>query len=260
MPEPASTAELNQKQYADRVGVTPSRISRATKEGGVVQGKYVSAQDAVVRESDGKLLGCQEPVEWDVSPGDASSKSARKAAGITLGEERNQHGMGNRENGRARRTLRPEAARRTKAKTAAAPREVAASKRLSKKPGRLPGLRLLEARGSSAACSVSGKPLLVSSSRQSLWGARRGRFSGAEPLGSESPSTPSEQTRPQEPTRQIRPKGLRRPVRHGLLPGMSQDEGGQKQRGQFSVGKERLARGRPVETRAASHRAGSGHK
>jgi len=70
----------------------------------------------------------------------------------------------------------------------------------------------------------------------------------------------AEQTHPQEPTRQIRSKGLRRPVRHGLLPGMSQDEGGQKQRAQFSVEKERLARGRPVGTRAASRWAGSGHK
>ena len=41
---------------------------------------------------------------------------------------------------------------------------------------------------------------------------------------------------PQEPTLQIRSKGLRRPLRHGLLPGMSQDGRGQeRKRRQFSV-------------------------
>lgn len=101
MPDSAPAAKLNQKQYADRVGVTPSRISRATKDGGVVQGRYVPSRDAVVRESDGKLLGYEEPVERDVSRGDVSARSAQKAAGNGSRGSRSERGGGHRKNGRA---------------------------------------------------------------------------------------------------------------------------------------------------------------
>lgn len=101
MPDSAPAAKLTQKQYADRVGVTPSRISRATKDGGVVQGKYVPARDAVARETDGKLLGYEEPVERDVSRGDASATSAQKAAGNGSTGGRSQRGGGHRKNGQA---------------------------------------------------------------------------------------------------------------------------------------------------------------
>ncbi len=51
---------LSQEAYADRIGVSPSWVSKATKNQKVVSGKYVPARDAVVDE-EGNLIGYEEP-------------------------------------------------------------------------------------------------------------------------------------------------------------------------------------------------------
>ena len=264
MPGSASVAKLNQKEYADWVGVTPSRISRATKEGGVVQGKYVPAWDVVVRDSDGKLLGYQEPVERDVSPGDTSSESARKAAGVSSeGSNASKHGMGNRGHGRARGN--PSDSSRSTGQ--------AQSGGQSQKGSGLE--EALEKAGETAGAQAARSPGILRGLLR-LGGAALGAILGAELVGRQAGpvligtaiggaiteyAIRAEQNRPQEPTRQIQPEGLWRPLRDGLLPGMSRVGSGQEQmRGQFPVEKTPLARGRPVGTRAASRRAGRGHK
>jgi hypothetical protein len=261
MPGPTSTAELNQKQYADRVGVTPSRISRATKKGGVVQGKYVPARDAVTDEA-GNLLGYQMPVERNVSPENASAKSAQKAAGISSGEERNRHGIASRENGRAREN--PSSRNRTTGQSPNGGRSEGGS-----------GLeQALEKAGETAGAQAARSPGILRGLLR-LGGSALGAILAAELVGRQAGpvligsvvgfgiteyAVRTEQTRPQEPTLQIPSKGLRRPLRHGLLPGMSalrhgllpgmsQDGRGQEQmRGQAFVKTTPLARGRPVET------------
>jgi len=251
MPGPTSTAELNQKQYADRVGVTPSRISRATKEGGVVQGKYVPARDAVTDEA-GNLLGYQMPVERNVSPGNASAESAQKAAGISSGEERSRHRMANRENGRVRGNPSDSSRSAEQAQSGGQSQEGSGLEEALEKAGetagaqaaRSPGiLRGLLRLGGAALGAILAAELVGRQAGPVLVGTVVG-------FGITEYAVRAEQNRPQEPTLQIPSKGLRRPLRHGLLPGMSRAGSGQEQmRGQPSVKKSRrLARGRPVRT------------
>ena len=187
-----------------------------------------------------------------MSPGDASSESARKAASITSEEERNQHGMGNRENGRAREN--PSGRHRSTGQ--------------SQNGGRSKGgsslEEALERAGETAGAQVARSPGVLRGLLR-LGGAALGAILAAELVGRQAGpvllgtavgfgiteyAIRAEQTHPQEPTRQIRSKGLRRPVRHGLLPGMSQVGSGQEQmQGQsFMKKSRRLARGRPVGT------------
>lgn len=51
---------LNQEAYADRIGVSPSWVSKATRNQKVVAEKYIPARDAVVDE-EGSLIGYEEP-------------------------------------------------------------------------------------------------------------------------------------------------------------------------------------------------------
>jgi hypothetical protein len=51
---------LSQEAYANRIGVSPSWVSKATKNQKVVSGKYVPARDAVVDE-EGNLIGYEKP-------------------------------------------------------------------------------------------------------------------------------------------------------------------------------------------------------
>ena len=160
--------------------------------------------------------------------------------------------MGNRENGRARES--PSARSRSTDQSPNGGRSQGGS-----------GLeQALEKAGETAGAQAARSPGILRGLLR-LGGAALGAILGAELVGRQAGpvlvgstigfcvteyAIRAEQNRPQEPTRQIRPKGLRRPLGHGLLPGMSRVGSGQEQmRGQLSVKESRrLARGRPVGT------------
>jgi len=245
----ASTAQLSQKEYANRVGVDPSRISRATNEGGVVRGKYVPARDAVTDET-GNLLGYQMPVERDVSPGDVSVESAQKAAGVSSnGSSPSAHGMENGENvqprenpsGPSRSTDPSQSSSQTRGSGLEKALERAgdvAGREVAKSSGALRGLVLL---GGSAAGAILAAELVGRGAGPVLLGTAIG-FAITEY------AIQAEETEPQKPTRQIRPTGLRRPVTYNLPPGMNQVDNQRPSRSQTMVEKERLARSRPAGT------------
>lgn len=224
MSGPTSTAELTQKEYADRVGVTPSRICRATKDGGVVQGKYVPARDAVTDEAQ-NLLGYQTPVERNVSLGDASTESAQKAAGVSSeGSNTSTRGMGNhdppRENpsGRSRSAGPSQSGGQSQGSGLEEALERAgetAGRQVAKSPGALRGLLRL---GGAAVGAFLAAKLVGRDAGPVLLGTTIG-FAITEY------AIQTEQTEPQKPTRQIRPTGLRLPSRHGLPVGMNQPLG-----------------------------------
>ena len=160
--------------------------------------------------------------------------------------------MGNRENGRAREN--PSARSRSTDQSPNGGRSEGGS-----------GLEeALEKAGETAGAQAARSPGILRGLLR-LGGAALGAILAAELVGRQTGpvllgtavgfgiteyAIRAEQTHPQEPTLQIPSKGLRRPVRHGLLPGMSRAGSGQEQmRGQVSVKESRrLARGRPVGT------------
>lgn len=250
---PETNALLTQREYADRIGVDNSYVSRRTKNGGLIDGTYRPRLDARWEDNDpenGDLLGYTEPTPRPNSNGEASPESARKAAGVSSTGGDPQSGMGDRENGRSREN--PSGQRQSTSQSPNGGRSEGGS-----------GLEeVLEKAGETAGAQAAKSPAILRGLLR-LGGAALGAILGAELVGRRAGpvligtaiggaitefAIRAEQTRPQEPTRQIRPKGLRRPLRHGLLPGMSRVGSGQEQmRGQVSVKKSRrLARGRPV--------------
>jgi hypothetical protein len=65
---------LSQEEYAERIGVSPSWVSKATRQGKVVDGEYYPARDAVVDE-DESLIGYRDPTKGAV-PQSAPSSNA----------------------------------------------------------------------------------------------------------------------------------------------------------------------------------------
>ena len=59
---------LSQKEYARRIGADPSWVSKATKHGKLIQGRYDPSSD-VFRAPDGSLRGYEEPTEIRPAPG-----------------------------------------------------------------------------------------------------------------------------------------------------------------------------------------------
>jgi len=246
----ASTAQLSQKEYANRVGVDPSRISRATNEGGVVRGKYVPARDAVTDET-GNLLGYQMPVERDVSPGDVSVESAQKAAGVSSnGSSPSAHGMENGENVQPRENPSGPSRSTRSSQSSGQSRDGSgleqalenagdvAGREVARRPGALRGLLRI---AGSAAGAILAAELVGRGAGPVLLGTAIG-FAITEY------AIQAEETEPQKPTRQIRPTGLRRPVTYNLPPGMNQVDNQRPSRSQTMVEKERLARSRPAGT------------
>ena len=66
---------LSQQEYASRIGVSPSWVSKATKEMKVVNGQYYPAQDAVLG-SGGTLIGYEDPTTVEVASGSPSAANA----------------------------------------------------------------------------------------------------------------------------------------------------------------------------------------
>jgi hypothetical protein len=64
---------LTQEEYAERLDVTPGWISKATRQGNIVDGKYYPARDAVV-DSNGTLVGYRKPTKGAV-PSNSSPAS-----------------------------------------------------------------------------------------------------------------------------------------------------------------------------------------
>jgi len=245
-------ALLTQREYADRIGVDNSYVSRRTKNGGLIDGTYRPRLDARWENNDpenGNLLGYTEPTPRPNSNGEASPESARKAAGVSSTGGDPQSGMGDRENGRARGNPSDSSRSTGQAQSGGQSQEGSGLE------------QVLEKAGETAGAQAARSPGILRGLLR-LGGAALGAILGAELVGRQAGpvligtaiggaiteyAIRAEQTRPQEPTLQIRPSGLRLSSRHGLLPGMSRVGSGQEQmRGQFSVEKTPLARGRPV--------------
>jgi hypothetical protein len=250
---PKTNDLLTQREYADRVGVDNSYVSRRTKNGGLIDGTYRPRLDARWENNDpedGDLLGYTEPTPRPNSNGEASPESARKAAGVSSTGGNPQSSMGDRENGRPRKNSSGRSRPTGQIQNGGRSREGSGLEQALKKAGetagaqaaRSPGiLRGLLRLGGAALGAILAAELVGRQAGPVLLGTVIG-------FGVTEYAVRAEQTHPQEPTRQIRSTGLRLPSRPNLPPGMNQVGDGQKQRGQFMVEKERLARERPVGT------------
>jgi len=70
---------LSQKEYASRIGADPSWVSKATKHGKLIQGRYDPSSD-VVRAPDGSLRGYEEPTEIRPAPRENSTSESSPRA------------------------------------------------------------------------------------------------------------------------------------------------------------------------------------
>ena len=70
---------LSQKEYARRIGADPSWVSKATKHGKLIQGRYDPSSD-VVRAPDGSLRGYEEPTEIRPAPRENSTSESSPRA------------------------------------------------------------------------------------------------------------------------------------------------------------------------------------
>lgn len=78
-PSPKNGELLSQEEYAEQVGVSPSWISKATRQGKIVDGEYYPARDAVVDES-GDLIGYQDPTKGAIPTAGSSSDALPERA------------------------------------------------------------------------------------------------------------------------------------------------------------------------------------
>ena len=250
-PEPNGL--LTQREYADRIGVDNSYVSRRTKNGGLIDGTYRPRLDARWEKNDpenGDLLGYTEPTPRPNSNGEASPESAQKAAGVSSTGGDPQSGMGDRGNARAREN--PSAQSPSTGQSQSGDHSKGGS-----------GLeKALEKAGETAGAQAAKSPAILRGLLR-IGGAALGGILAAELVGRQAGpvlcgiavgfglteyAVRVEQTRPQEPTRQIRQTGLQFLSRPNLPPRMSAEGGGQEQRGQFMVEQEKLARGRSAGT------------
>ncbi|MCS4044550.1 hypothetical protein GGQ00_003010 [Salinibacter ruber] len=246
---PSTDDLLTQREYAAKIDVTPSYVSKRTKNGGLIDGTWSPSRDAVVDEA-GNLLGYTDPTPRPGSEGGASQESARKAAGVSSnGSDDSAHRMGNRENdqarenpsGRTQSTGQPQSGGQSQGSGLEEAIERAgetAGRQVAKSPGALRGLVRL---GGSAAGAILAAKLVGRGAGPVLLGTAIG-FAITEY------AIRAEETRPQKPTRQIRPKGLRQPLRYNLPPGMGQASSQLPMRNEAVVEKERLASSRTAGT------------
>lgn len=252
---PSTDDLLTQREYASKIDVTPSYVSKRTKNGRLIDGTWSPSRDAVVDE-EGNLLGYTDPTPRPGSERGASPESAQKAAGVSAEGGETRYGMGNRENGRPRENPSGQNPSTGQSESSGQSREGSgldealgkagetAGRQVARSPGALRGLVRL---GGAAVGAILAAKLIGRQAGPVLLGTVIG-------FGVMEYAIRAEDTRPRKPTLKIRPKGLRRPSSYSLPPGMSQSGLQNQIRSQPMVETERLASARPGGKQGAASR------